>query len=173
MSRDDISERGAFVKHVVPREREAETLPRAVFEEEVRHHPRAVVELARVRGHAALAVGTQEVTREELRRGEDDALRAEADGTAPVVTDRDDIDAAASPIIDRDNVRRRESETLAEPSWLREIEAPVRLAELEAGAPTAMLPARQPDAGLHKLDQLMEREPERVAAQVKQWMAAD
>jgi flagellar M-ring protein FliF len=70
-------------------------------------------------------------------------------------------------------IRRRESETLAEPAWLREIEAPVRLAELEAGAPTALLPARQPDASMHKLDQLMDREPERVAAQVRQWLSED
>jgi flagellar M-ring protein FliF len=70
-------------------------------------------------------------------------------------------------------IRRRESETLAEPAWLREIEAPVRLAELEAGAPTALLPARQPDASMHRLDQLMDREPERVAAQVRQWLSED
>jgi flagellar M-ring protein FliF len=70
-------------------------------------------------------------------------------------------------------IRRRESETLAEPAWLREIEAPVRLAELEAGAPTALLPARQPDLSMHKLDQLMDREPERVAAQVRQWLSED
>jgi flagellar M-ring protein FliF len=70
-------------------------------------------------------------------------------------------------------IRRRESETLAEPAWLREIEAPVRLVELEAGAPTAMLPARQPDMSMHKLDQLMDREPERVAAQVRQWVSED
>jgi flagellar M-ring protein FliF len=70
-------------------------------------------------------------------------------------------------------IRRREGEALAEPSWLREIEAPVRLAELEAGAPTAVLPARRPDEGMHKLDQLMDREPERVAAQVRQWLSED
>ena len=72
-------------------------------------------------------------------------------------------------------IRRRESETLAEPSWLREIEAPRRgSAELEAGAPTAAAAAaRQPDASMHRLDQLMEREPERVAAQVRQWMSED
>jgi flagellar M-ring protein FliF len=70
-------------------------------------------------------------------------------------------------------IRRRESETLAEPAWLREIEAPVRLAELEAAAPTALLPARQPDVSMHKLDQLMDREPERVAAQVRQWVSED
>jgi flagellar M-ring protein FliF len=39
--------------------------------------------------------------------------------------------------------------------------------------PTITLPPRQPDANLHQLDQLIEREPERVAAQVKQWIAED
>jgi len=70
-------------------------------------------------------------------------------------------------------IRRRESETLAEPSWLREIEAPVRLAELEAGGPTAVLPARKADENMDKLDQLMEREPERVAAHVRHWLSED
>jgi flagellar M-ring protein FliF len=77
------------------------------------------------------------------------------------------------------HLKRREGETLASPSWLTEIEEPVSLAALEqsAGAepeaPTIMLPPRAPDVALNKLDQLMEREPERVAAQVKQWMAED
>jgi flagellar M-ring protein FliF len=72
------------------------------------------------------------------------------------------------------HIRRRESETLAEPEWLREIEAPIRLAELEAGTePLGALPARRPDEGMHKLDQLMQREPERVAAQVRHWLSED
>jgi flagellar M-ring protein FliF len=77
-------------------------------------------------------------------------------------------------------MKRREGENLGTPSWLTEIEEPVSLAALEArtAAPTAdavtqMLPPRVPDASLHQLDQLMEREPERVAAQVKAWMAQD
>lgn len=78
-------------------------------------------------------------------------------------------------------LRKRESENLT-PAWLTEIEEPVSLAQLEAGttgnpyvdnAATAMLPPRVPDTSLHQLDQLMEREPERVAAQVKAWMAED
>ena len=40
-------------------------------------------------------------------------------------------------------------------------------------AASIMLPPRVPDASLQQLDQLMEREPERVAAQVKAWMAED
>jgi flagellar M-ring protein FliF len=76
-------------------------------------------------------------------------------------------------------LRKREGETLARPAWLNEIEEPVRLSELEQrtqvlDAPaTITLPPRAPDANLATLDQLMEREPERVAAQVKQWMAQD
>src|SRR3954453_17193811 len=68
---------------------------------------------------------------------------------------------------------RRESETLAQPGWLRGIEAPVRLAELEAGGRTAALPARKADENMDKLDQLMEREPERVAAHVRHWLCED
>jgi flagellar M-ring protein FliF len=79
-------------------------------------------------------------------------------------------------------LRKREADNLGAPSWLTEIEEPMTLAQLEqrtAGgtmldhASSAMLPPRVADANLHQLDQLMEREPERVAAQVKAWMAED
>jgi flagellar M-ring protein FliF len=79
-------------------------------------------------------------------------------------------------------LRKREGEALATPAWLTEIEEPMSLAELEQktqvlpatpGQPTITLPPRAPDTNLQALDQLMEREPERVAAQVKQWMAED
>jgi flagellar M-ring protein FliF len=72
---------------------------------------------------------------------------------------------------------KREAESLGTPAWLKEIEEPITLAQLEQSTGVieqpAGLPPRVPDASLHQLDQLMEREPERVAAQVKQWMAAD
>jgi len=74
-------------------------------------------------------------------------------------------------------LKKREGEELAAPSWLTEIEEPVALADLEQrtrqmdGTATIALPPRTPDANLRQLDQLMEREPERVAAQVKQWMS--
>jgi flagellar M-ring protein FliF len=77
------------------------------------------------------------------------------------------------------HLKRQQGETLASPSWLTEIEEPVTLAALEqstaepAQQPTIRLPPRVPDATLNQLDQLMEREPERVAAQVKQWIAED
>ena len=70
-------------------------------------------------------------------------------------------------------------ETLAEPAWLTQIEEPVSLAALESGNRMQadpgldMLPPRTPDTDLNKLDQLMDREPERVAAQVRQWMSED
>jgi flagellar M-ring protein FliF len=80
------------------------------------------------------------------------------------------------------SLRKREGESLAQPSWLTQIEEPVSLAELEQRTaqpmhlpeqPTIVLPPRVPDQSMHTLDQLMEREPERVAAQVRQWMAED
>jgi flagellar M-ring protein FliF len=79
------------------------------------------------------------------------------------------------------SLRKREGEAIAAPSWLTEIEEPVSLAQLEQETqvmngtqhPTIKLPPRAPDTNLQAIDQLMEREPERVAAQVKQWMAED
>jgi flagellar M-ring protein FliF len=76
-------------------------------------------------------------------------------------------------------LKRREGEQLAGPAWLTEIAEPVSLAELEQRTQvldvpaTITLPPRVPDGSLQTLDQLMEREPERVAAQVRQWMAED
>jgi flagellar M-ring protein FliF len=77
-------------------------------------------------------------------------------------------------------MKKRESENLGTPAWLTTIDEPVSLAALEEGsanadfvANTSMLAPRVPDASLHQLDQLMEREPERVAAQVRAWMAED
>jgi flagellar M-ring protein FliF len=74
------------------------------------------------------------------------------------------------------SLRKREGEALASPSWLTEIEQPVSLAELEAPRrehPTLVLPPRERDEPTQALDQLMDREPDRVAAQVKSWMSED
>ncbi|HTE61796.1 MAG TPA: flagellar basal-body MS-ring/collar protein FliF [Solirubrobacteraceae bacterium] len=77
------------------------------------------------------------------------------------------------------SLRKREGEALASPSWLTEIEQPVSLAELEAPRnprpehPTLVLPPREQDQAAQALEQLMDREPDRVAAQVRQWMADD
>jgi flagellar M-ring protein FliF len=76
-------------------------------------------------------------------------------------------------------LKRREGEGLASPSWLSEIEQPITLAELEAPGPrmperpTVVLPPREQDESAQAIGQLMQREPERVAAQVKQWITED
>jgi flagellar M-ring protein FliF len=77
------------------------------------------------------------------------------------------------------SLRKREGEALASPSWLTEIEQPVPLAHLEAPIipqhqhPTLVLPPREQDQASQALDQLMDREPDRVAAQVRAWMSDD
>jgi flagellar M-ring protein FliF len=77
------------------------------------------------------------------------------------------------------HLKKRESEAIAAPAWLREIEEPVSLAQLEAPnahapeQPTLILPPRAQGESAQALDQLMSREPDRVAAQVRQWMSED
>ena len=79
-------------------------------------------------------------------------------------------------------LKKREGEALPTPAWLTDIDEPVALSALEqqtreldagVGEATIQLPPRVPDTSLRQLDQLMEREPERVAAQVKQWMSEE
>jgi flagellar M-ring protein FliF len=82
-------------------------------------------------------------------------------------------------------IRRREGETIEEPSWLREIEAPVRLSELERETrqPTEVLAGVGPgrDGALNggsspgqdirrQVEQLADSDPDRVAQQVRTWM---
>jgi flagellar M-ring protein FliF len=79
------------------------------------------------------------------------------------------------------HLRKREDQTLlGEPVWLREIESPTSLAELERGADpygdTMALPrARRPEVNpvRAELEELVDREPERVASQVRAWMNED
>lgn len=67
-------------------------------------------------------------------------------------------------------LKRRESETLMnEPRWLREIETPTTLAELERG-PQPRLPERAEHPARLQVAELAEREPERVAQQLRTWM---
>lgn len=76
-------------------------------------------------------------------------------------------------------LRRRERETLAgEPTWLSEIEAPRTLAELERlehdDLPTQVRPLRTPEQPARlQVEDLVERDPDRVAQQVRAWMAED
>ncbi|HEY4280287.1 MAG TPA: flagellar basal-body MS-ring/collar protein FliF [Conexibacter sp.] len=73
-------------------------------------------------------------------------------------------------------LRKREQESLAgEPTWLREIEAPRSLAELEYDeAPTRVLPLRSPDnPDRLQVEELVDRDPARVAQHVRAWMQED
>jgi flagellar M-ring protein FliF len=81
-------------------------------------------------------------------------------------------------------LRRREQEGIDhEPVWLRELELPIRLSELQratpprpaeaqptlatSGAPGAAMPVRR------QVEQLAESSPDRVAQQVRNWMQED
>jgi len=68
-------------------------------------------------------------------------------------------------------LKKRETAELPQPAWLREFDEPVRLTELEGTRELALPAARDPQTG--RLDDLVAREPERVAAQVRQWMEQD
>src|SRR3954462_804795 len=73
------------------------------------------------------------------------------------------------------HLRRREDEKLlGQPVWLREIESPTSLAELERGLDydTMALPRarREVNPVRAELEELIDREPERVAHQVRAWM---
>jgi flagellar M-ring protein FliF len=77
-------------------------------------------------------------------------------------------------------LRRRENEHLArQPTWLRELEQPRSLIELEeegaAAAPLRVKRLRPPAASTAEVqvEDLVKREPERVASQVRDWMSED
>jgi len=76
-------------------------------------------------------------------------------------------------------LKRRESETLATaPTWLSEIQAPRTLAELERleadDHPTQVRPLRTPEQPARlQVEDLVDRDPDRVAQQVRAWMAED
>ena len=83
------------------------------------------------------------------------------------------------------HLRRREQEALpAEPVWLREIESPQPIADLQAQGqangtqPTTPLglPATDDPLALQtrrRVEELVNREPQRVAQQVKMWMSEE
>jgi flagellar M-ring protein FliF len=66
-------------------------------------------------------------------------------------------------------IRKRESSTLGEPTWLREISSPRTVAELDGGRIT--LPAAPQTK--RTVEQLVDSEPAAVAAQLRTWMAED
>ncbi len=74
-------------------------------------------------------------------------------------------------------LKRRECESLGEPTWLRQIEAPTTLADLEAGRTTRMpaLPTDMPEPSATRVsaESIAEKDPERVAQQIRTWMEED
>jgi flagellar M-ring protein FliF len=80
-------------------------------------------------------------------------------------------------------LRRREREAFAgQPTWLRELESPRTLASLEAaqgggavaGAPTEVMALKSPvNVARRQVEDLVERDPERVAQQVRAWMTEE
>jgi flagellar M-ring protein FliF len=75
------------------------------------------------------------------------------------------------------HLKRRERESLGEPTWLRQIEAPTTLADLEAGRTTRMpaVAAEMPGPSATRLsaEGIAEKDPERVAQQIRTWMEED
>jgi flagellar M-ring protein FliF len=71
------------------------------------------------------------------------------------------------------HLRRREGEELMrEPSWLRQLDAPRTVAQIEAAKPGPAEPVEHEQARF-ALEDMVKREPERVAAQLKNWLAED
>ncbi|HUA04106.1 MAG TPA: flagellar basal-body MS-ring/collar protein FliF [Solirubrobacteraceae bacterium] len=78
----------------------------------------------------------------------------------------------------RRNLRRREKETFAgQPTWLRELDSPRPLAALAAGGDepqTEVKRLRSPvNVPKRQVEELVERDPDRVAQQVRAWMSED
>ncbi len=73
------------------------------------------------------------------------------------------------------HLRRREDQALiGEPVWLREIEAPTTIAELERGQEQGLVRARpQANPVRGEVEGMLNQEPERVAQQVRAWMNED
>ncbi len=79
-------------------------------------------------------------------------------------------------------LRKRETEQFAgKPTWLRELEMPRSLAELEGQTqmvdlegPATVARLRPPvNVARQQVEELVDRDPERVAAQIRQWMTED
>jgi flagellar M-ring protein FliF len=74
----------------------------------------------------------------------------------------------------RRGIKRREGEAIApEPTWLREIEAPTTLAELESGPvqpPVLDEAARRQQALREQAEEIARNQPEQIAHQVTAWM---
>ena len=72
-------------------------------------------------------------------------------------------------------LRKRERESFGEPTWLRELEAPRTLASLESSGKPTEVAALQPHVGVarRQVEDLVQRDPDRVAQHLRAWMAED
>ena len=72
-------------------------------------------------------------------------------------------------------LRKRERESFGEPTWLSELEAPRTLASLEAAAQPTEVAALQPHVGVarRQIEDLVHRDPDRVAQHLRAWMAEE
>jgi flagellar M-ring protein FliF len=71
----------------------------------------------------------------------------------------------------RRSLKRREGEdSVPTPTWLRELERGVTVAELEAEPTKRQLPPAQVDEIQEQLEQIAEEQPQALASQVAQWM---
>src|SRR5258705_1240568 len=109
MRRYNVTERGAFVKHIVPRQGKASVLG-SVFQEKIRHHPRAVLKLGDVSGRI-LSIRTNHVATQEVRRRENNLIRMKPDYVRPLVIDGDDIYAGSPVRISGNNLGCREPQS--------------------------------------------------------------
>ncbi|UGS33708.1 flagellar basal-body MS-ring/collar protein FliF [Capillimicrobium parvum] len=69
------------------------------------------------------------------------------------------------------HLRRRENEALTDPTWLRQLDAPTPIAQLADGPPPSLVPAGNPRR--RQIEEVVAKEPERVAAAVRGWMNED
>ncbi|MFN8201155.1 MAG: flagellar basal-body MS-ring/collar protein FliF [Solirubrobacteraceae bacterium] len=69
------------------------------------------------------------------------------------------------------HLRRRENEALVDPTWLRQLDAPTPIAQLADGPPPSLVPASNPRR--QQIEEVVTKEPERVAAAVRNWMNED
>jgi len=70
----------------------------------------------------------------------------------------------------RRGLKRREEDAVSEPTWLRQIEASVPLAQLEAASPARQpLELKRSEVG-QQIEDIVKRQPEQVAKQVAAWM---
>ena len=71
-------------------------------------------------------------------------------------------------------LKRRERESFAgQPTWLRELETPRPLAALSRGGDDAGRSAAPVNVPRRQVEELVERDPDRVAQQVRAWMSED